>query len=230
MVGKAPYYKNDVLYLDDIYLMTMAASPLFSSLMRQLWDQRWPAGSFADQWLADADVIKGKLKKERAFAKILALGLSYGMGPAKMVTSAYDKGYTLSLTEAKAFHRAYWELFSEVRRFSNALAARVEASGSIVNPFGYRLTPEPFKAFNAFIQSSVSGVIHVLRAKIAAQAPYALMDTVIHDELLYDVPTTMLEQFRKDKELATDSLNEDLAWSIKIRSGFAPGQTWYEAK
>lgn len=230
-VAKPPHYRGPVLMIDDIYLMTMSVSPLTADLMRQLFhEQRYPAGSFADQWLAAPDVIRDSLKKLRQFAKILCLGIGYGMQPKKMVESAYNAGYVLTLEQARAFYRAYWDLFAGVRALTDRLGRQMAARGSIVNPFGYRLKCPPRKAFNYFIQSSVSGIMHVFLAKLAAAAPYSLFEVCIHDELVMSVPAGRLDDFRRDKQRANDSLNADLKWSVAIRTGFAPGSNWFEAK
>lgn len=230
-VGKAPFYKDGVLMIDDIYLMYMSTSPIGAETLRSAFKYRSFDGlSFQDQWLKDPEVIKKFFKSERNLHKMLALALGYGMGWKKMVKQCYDQGITLEARLAKGAHRSYWELYSGVREFADRLALQVERKGFIVNPFGYRLTPPPFKAFNYFIQSSVSGIMHVFVAKLMAIAPYAHFVTVIHDEVIVDVPTECLHDFRIHVELATASLNFDLKWSVNIRTGFAPGKSWYEAK
>ncbi len=229
-VGKRPEYRNGVLMLDDIYLAVMSVSPIGKQKMADLFKQTWPAGTFADQWLVDSDVIKKKIKSERQLHKILCLGIGYGMQPKKLTKTAFENGYNLSFKDAKAFYHAYWDLFSGVRSLADRLAEQVKEDGYLVNEFGYRLTPEPRTAFNYFIQSSVSGVIHVLLAKLFAMAPYAKLLTIIHDEILAECPADRLEDFRKAKEEAAKSLNEDLNWTVQIRVGFAEGHTWYEAK
>lgn len=231
MVDKAPYYDaQDVLQISDIYLMTMSVSPIGAKAMREAFNRAWPAGSFADQWLVDAEVIKAALKKMRQIHKVLALALSYGMQPKKMVRQMYENGYTLSLQEAQAFYDAYWRLFADVRRFGERLSRQVRSEGYVVNPFGYRLVPEPRNAFNAFIQSSVSGIIHVYTAKLFAAATYSRLLTVIHDELLVEIAKVDLERFRQDCQAATKSLNEDLGWTVEVRTGFVPGEDWFSAK
>ncbi len=230
-VGKPPLYCNGVLKIDDIYLMTMSVSPIGRKLM---WDtyhnHKFNGKNFVEQWLEDPEVIKTYFKKMRQLHKMLALALGYGMGPRKMIKQCYDNGFAMDEATAKAFYRAYWELFAGVRRLADKLARMVEMQGFIVNPFGYRMTPPPHKAFNYFIQSSVSGIMHVFCYKLMTVAPYAHFSTVIHDELVADVPVTRLDDFRAAKELATVSLNEDLKWSVNIRTGFAVGDNWYEAK
>lgn len=229
-VGKPPYYSNNVLMIDDIYLQCASVSPMGAADMKAAFDANWPAGSFVDQWLADPDIIKNKLKKLRNFHKMLALGIGYGMGAKKMVNASYDAGYVLAFTDAKKFGNSYWQLYAGVKRFSDKLAREVENKGFIVNPFGYRGVPEPRKAFNFFIQSSVSGIMHAFLAILGARCPYMVLLTVIHDELLVEVPKEMVEQFRKDKEEVTAELNRQLNWSVDIRTGFVVGSNWYEAK
>lgn len=230
-VGQKPYYDGRVLMISDLYLMTMSVSPMGAHFIRDHFDTFCHEGrTFAEQWLVDADVAKSKVKKLREIVKVLALAISYGMGPKKMVKQCYDRGYDLTLKDARAFYNEYWELFAGVRRFSDHLADRVRRDKYIVNPFGYRMTPEPHLGFNYFIQSTVSGIMHAFVAKIMAIASYARFRTVIHDELIADVPDDKVDLFKHHKDLATASLNEDLGWSVKIRTGFAVGNDWYEAK
>lgn len=229
-VGKAPEYRNNLLMIDDIYLMLMSISPIGKQKIADAWKKDWNGKTFAEQWLADPEVIKNALKRDRQVHKILALGIGYSMGPKKMVKQMYESGFTLSYEDAKKFYDAYWSLFSGVRKLSFQLEQQLERDGFLINPFGYRLTPEPRKAFNYFIQSSVSGIMHVFTAKLMAAAPYIHFTTCIHDELIVSCPKERIEEFRKDKERATDSLNEDLGWSVKIRTGFATGVDWYSAK
>lgn len=230
MVGKAPFYRDGLLKIDDIYLTTMSASPIGAAKMKEVFHTTFNTKTFAEQWIEDAEVIKKALKVERQLHKVLALGLGYGMGPKKLVKTAYEAGHNITMGQARAFHRSYWETFSGVRRFADRLAAKVKAEGQIINPFGYRLVPEPHKAFNYFIQSSISGVMDVFGAKLFTVAPYAEFVALIHDEFLVEVPTERLEEFRRHKELATDSLNADLKWSVKMRTGFVSGGSWFEAK
>jgi hypothetical protein len=72
-VGKVPFYSGSVLKIDDIYLMSCSISPVGAQQMRQAFEQKWPAGTFQDQWMADAEVIKKALKKTRQQHKILCL-------------------------------------------------------------------------------------------------------------------------------------------------------------
>lgn len=228
-IGKAPFYKNSILYIDDIYLMGCSVSPAHKSILQEAFNRPWPAGSFPDQWLADPDHVKSTLKSIRFPSKAAVLGFSYGMGAKKSQNTLYEQGFDISFQDCKQFHRNYWTLFSGLRAFSNQLARQVEVDGYLVNPFGYRGVPEPHKAFNFFIQSTVSGLMHVYLAKLAARAPYAELLTIIHDELLLQIPEDKAVDIQLAIKDATDSLNQDLGWTVNLRFGCAMGKDWYEA-
>jgi hypothetical protein len=233
-VGKAPYYKNNVLMIDDIYLMAMSVSPIGRLKMWEIFNETYDGLTFAERWLdpedPDHEWAKSLIGAQRKLHKMLALALGYGMGPKKMVKQAREAGYTISDEEAREFYNAYWKLFKKIRKFADKLGNMITNKGFIVNPFGYRLVPEPHKGYNYFIQSTVSGLMHEYRRKMAHFAPYAIYGALIHDEFLYIVPDDMLEQFRIDKGKAVDALNQDLKWSVNIRAGLVYGKTLYEAK
>jgi hypothetical protein len=232
MVGKDPYYDNEILKIDDIYLTVMSVSPIGRDRMAEVFEGRYDGLTFPEMWRKNPEFFtKGLLKKERALHKILTLGLGYSMGPRKLVKSASDAGHVLPLKLAKDFYLVYWALFSDVQSFGKRLERLFARQGYLVNDFGYRLTPDAdYKCLNHYIQSSVSGIMHVLCEKFFALCPYARFITIIHDEVIMEIPTHLLAEAKgimKDAEL---SLNADLGWSVSIRVGWAEGKNWYEAK
>ena len=230
MAGKKPYWKGDLLMLDDPYLSFASISPLGKAAIRKAWDE----GLF-ETWNdseATTEAIKGKLKKLRAFHKTLFLALLYGQGPKGMVSFAADNGEVISYAEAKEVHKTFWrKLYPKVGKLADAMVALVERQGYLINAFGFRMTPEqPRLALNYRIQSSVSGIIKVAENKLYKLADYALVGPVIHDEILPQVPEDRLEAFKFDVGEAFKSLNSDLKWTVEIRNGFVPGNNLSEAK
>ncbi len=232
MVGQIPHYKGDVLKIDDIYLTVMSVSPIGKNLLREAVNSTYEGATFAEKWRENPEYFtKQLLKKERALHKILTLGLGYSMGPKKLVKSAYDAGHILPLKVAQEFYKAHWALFSDVWDFGKRLERIFVAKGFLVNDFGYRLIPDaPYKCLNYYIQSSVSGIMNVLNEKFFSLCPFATYITTIHDEVLFEVPTCRLAEAKVLMQSAESSLNQDLAWTVKVRVGWAEGSNWYEAK
>lgn len=234
MVGKPPYYDhNEVLMIDDIYLMGMSVSPLGKIKLKGIFDNyRFNGKGFAEQWVLDPDKItKGVLKRDREMHKALILGVGYEMGAKKMVESSFEKGFTVSLKESKAFIDSWWRLMADVNKLRQQYQYYAKKNGHFVNYFGYRLVPDkPHKAFNYKIQSSVSGLINVLCIKFFSICPEAQFLAIIHDEIIYQVPQIKLAETNEKFDMALKSLNEDLGWTVEIRTGHAEGADFYEAK
>ncbi len=232
MVGRKPFYdENGTLKIDDIYLTAASFSPLGRDRVKEAYQNTYSGVEFSEAWLLDADRIKSELKDVRSLHKILVLGIGYAMGPKKMVKSCYDKGYSISLRDAKEFINLYWAWCPKVKYLSDRLQMKFQEQGYLVNDFGYRLIPDKdYKALNYWIQSSVSGIVNILVYKYFSIFPQAQFVTVIHDELIFQVPTELLPQAETAMNQAVQSLNDDLKWSVQIRTGFKTGTNLYDAK
>lgn len=233
MVGKRPFYDGEGLRIDDIYLSVMSVSPIGQSRMADIFHNGQDGVSFVDQWMLDKDVVCKKwLKRERDIHKILALGLAYGLSsPKSMQEHGAKSGYKLTQAECRAFKEVYWDRFKGVKRFSDQLIRKWRQDGHIVNPFGYRCLPDAdYKVMNAFIQSSLSGMMKMLSMKFFEVCKEAEFIAVIHDEILMQVPEDRLEECRRMWDGAVDSLNHDLNWTVPIRTGFVVGKDFFTAK
>lgn len=228
-IGKRPYYHGDVLMIDDIYLMSASQFPPTRQKMHDIfYNHTMPTGlSFADQWMADNEVCKDYCKKAvRNFSKVACLGIGYGMGWKKFRTTAEESGTLLTPKEAKGTIEAYWNLFKGLKALRDTMSWTIERKGSVINPFGYRCTPDSHKAMNAFIQSSASGVLDVYSLKLFEFCPYAKFIALIHDEVIYSIPAHMQEKLKLDSEIVAESLNSDLGWSVPIRFGTKIAKTF----
>lgn len=231
MVGKKPYWKGDLLMLDDPYISFSSISPIGRDKVRKAWDEGWFEGW--EESPEKAEKIRDRLKPVvRAFHKTVFLAKMYGQGPKGTVSYAADNGEVLSYADSKGLDQAFWDrLYPRVKRLRDKLKLQVEKQGYLVNAFGFRMTPEHSRlALNYKIQSSVSGIIKVVENKLYSVADYAEPGPVIHDEILPMIPVAHLDQFRADVSAAFDSLNKDLNWTVRIRNGFVPGNNLAEAK
>lgn len=241
-VGKEPFWKDGKLFIDDIYLAVAAATPMGKSVMEAAWNHDFEGKTFAQQWLADSEVVKKHVSKCRKLHKTCALALGYGMGVAKMQKQILEQfGIALTEAEAKGIHKGYWELFNGLKAFADTCSRRAKVNGYIVNDFGYRITfdnsgvrgkDSTFKAFNYLIQSSVSGLIHVYRKILAEETQQLRGDfvVIIHDEIVSEIHESQIEDFRAAQSKAVKRLNDYLGWSVPIRIGFTVGKNFAETK
>lgn len=230
-IGKEPYVNHEgILMIDDIYLMTASVFPGIGPKVRAYFSDPINQAN----WLKDPEIGKKALAKERKVSKPACLGFSYGMGPKKFKASAYDAGMDISASDCKAMYNGYWEIFAGIRGLVKALEQTMDNQKSIVNPFGYRLTTEPHKAFNAVIQSSASGVmdVHCLKffQRLSDMCITWKFVALVHDEIIFQVPEDRIEEAKLIQDQCVVELNQDLGWPIPMRLGWAIAKTFAEIK
>lgn len=235
-IGKEPFWDKGVLMIDDTYLMFGTIAPFSAPTILKEWvEYRNEGRTFAEQWLVDPEVIKSHFKKLRTIVKMACLAFNYGLGARKFKLLMDEIGFNISLSDCKKCHKGYWELFSRVKGLSNDKARLLERDGFIMTELGFIVRPDAsYKALNAFIQSTVASIIQLFALLLFKRAPWMKLQTQIHDELVIQVPTARLEEFKRAKELAAEDLNielkESLGWTVPMRLGFVCGNNWYEAK
>jgi DNA polymerase I-like protein with 3'-5' exonuclease and polymerase domains len=230
-IGQEPWFhESGTLMADDIYLMTASRMPGLDTPIHSFFS----SAENRALWVSNKEAVTGHkiVKPIRSKAKPACLGFGYGMRARKFVKQAYDAGMDVSYDQAKGMYDAYWEVFADVQKFSKTLEAVVKKNGTITNPFGYRLTPEPHKAFNAFIQSSASGVVDILTMLLFPKLKNASLVAIVHDELVYTIPDTQedIELARQAQIDAVNELNQILGFNVPMRLSFTVARTFAEIK
>ena len=230
--GKPPHYSNGVLMIDDIYLMYASISPVGKDAVREAFNRRYDGKTFIEQWQADSELIKAYLKPTRQLHKAICLGLGYSMGPKKLQKTLFESGNDLTMLQCRDAFKAYWKLFNGLRGFIEKRKQLFDDNaGVIVNEFGFRMTQDSnHKAFNSFIQSTVTCLLNIFIEHLCKEAPYAKFITVIHDEVIVSIPVSKIGDFENAKEHATVLLNQDIRWRVPVRTGFVTGKDLYECK
>ena len=230
--GVAPYYEGNQLMISDPYLAFQSVSGVGSAELKEAFLHRtYNGNTFAQQWLIDDEVIKKDLKKTRQVSKMVVLALGYGAKGKKIAQSCREMfGIQLTDEQGNEIYKTYWSLFKDVKQFADKCQFRVKQSGYLVNPWGCRLTPEPRRAFNATIQSSMSSIVNWKLMILKDLAPWANFYTCIHDALLFSVPTERLEEFKVLSKESDKIMNSQLGWSVDVGFGFTFGKNLYETK
>jgi DNA polymerase I-like protein with 3'-5' exonuclease and polymerase domains len=233
MIGRRPYYNKDgMLVIDDIYLMVASRFPRWAEAIKSAFEADYNGVVGYDKWVSDPEYIAKKvLKSIRGQAKVICLALAYGLGAKKMTMISLQNGFEMTMAEARAFKKLYWDTFPLVDKLGKKLIIQYNSLGHIMNEFGYCLYPSSdHKVLNALIQSTVSGIMDLFNAIFFEKCPDALYVTVIHDEIVFMVKDELLEQVKAVFLECVEELNKTLNWSVPIRFGWDTSKTFDTGK
>ena len=80
----------------------------------------------------EIEAIKKAVKTERSIAKMVTLGLSYGMGADLLVTRLKIEGVSLTKEDAEALLQGYWEIYPGVKKWEKSLVRTWHKTGGYV--------------------------------------------------------------------------------------------------
>ena len=151
----------------------------------------------------------------RVAAKNVNFGIPYGRSPEAIVRQCWEEGVEITLQEAEALYRMYFEQYRLVEPFLQQCRERVKDPGWIKTPYGRyrRFIPSDDKAVmgelqrqaqNFPIQSTVADLLQAAiftirqeRAKIGARFRMVLP---VHDALNFLVPDDELHLFQEGED------------------------------
>jgi DNA polymerase-1 len=175
----------------------------------------------------------------RARAKTINFGTIYGQGPF-----ALSRQLGITQDEAKNFIQQYFERFSGVRRWLDAVVEEARQRGYVETLFGRRryITELKDKNFNvrAFgertatnspLQGSAADLIKIAMIRIHAALPAAGMKArmllQVHDELVFEVP-------EQEQAVAAGLVKREMEGVTRLRVPLVvtigAGKNWVDAK
>ncbi len=175
--------------------------------------------------------------EERAKAKIVNFGIMYGMGARAL---AVQLG--LSVAQAGAFIRDYFEVHAGVQRYLEETLAEGRRTGYVTTVLGRRrYLPElqsaspraranaERAAINTPLQGSAADLIKVamvrIQDRIARERLAARLILTVHDELLFELPPGEEPAVRR---LAEEEMTRALPLRVPLAVSLGVGATWYE--
>lgn len=178
---------------------------------------------------------------QRRAAKTINYGISYGMGPFRL---SGELG--ISLTDARQFIETYFEKFPGMRKFMTSILKYAGEKGEVRTMFGRRrpvvelmgkeagdlqhLSHPQRYAINTVVQGSAADIIKLAMIKvqevIKEEYPEAKLLLQIHDELVFEVPEQIKQEFTKRMKLEMEKVVE-LKVPLSVEAGW--GKNWGEA-
>jgi DNA polymerase I len=175
---------------------------------------------------------------QRSNAKRINFGIAYGMGPFAL---AQNTG--MSMDEARAFINKYFERFPKVKAWLDNTKLIAAEQGFVETVLGRRrYFPElragsgaaemmkrraEREAINHPVQGSAADIMKIAMIRIHAalrEGGYAAKMTLqVHDELVFDCPTSELEAVSK---LVKHEMEGAYSMSVPLRADVVSGKNW----
>jgi DNA polymerase I len=175
----------------------------------------------------------------RRRAKAINFGVVYGMGSFGLAQSA-----GISRAEAREFIAQYFARFPQIKLYIDAALARARTDGYVTTLLGRRRYLPDLRssnhglraaaermAINAPLQGSAADLIKVAMVRAARGIEETGVDArmllQVHDELIFDVPPSHLDELRSTVREAMESAMD---LRVPLVVDFKSGPTWAEVE
>jgi DNA polymerase-1 len=172
-------------------------------------------------------------KKERSIGKTINYAVIYGM-------SAYhlSQRMDISMNEAQAFIDTYYKEYSGVKKFKEELIEEAEKKGYVETYFGRRrYIPELLSrdkniqnsgiriAVNAPVQGTASEIVKLAMIKIEGKQFPIDMLLQIHDELIFEGETELLEKY---SSRIAEIMETIVNFGVDLKVDYNIGKNWLD--
>jgi DNA polymerase-1 len=183
-------------------------------------------------------------REQRSFAKAVNFGLLYGMGAFRLA-----RGSGLTLPEAEAFIKRYFERFPKVRAYLDQTLEQAVEQGYVETLLGRRRYFPIFaseesgrqasiqrraaerEAINMPIQGTAADIIKLamiqLHDALREEGLRSRMILQVHDELVLEVPE---EEADVALALVTEVMSSAYPLDVPLKVDASTGQHWGEVK
>lgn len=174
------------------------------------------AGALQRQLSSSADLHQitadnaGVTRSVGKMANFLAV---YGGGPAALASQA-----GISYPKAKQVINALGKQWPEYKFFSEAAQAAAKRRGYVVTKTGRRilLRAQHYRAVNYLVQSAARDVTAAAITRVWRSKWGQYMRLPIHDEVLYEVPTDLMEQFKQEVPQMMETTIEGVYFPVDV--------------
>jgi DNA polymerase-1 len=182
------------------------------------------------------DQVDSNMRRQ---AKAVNFGIVYGI-------SDYGLSQNLGITrkEAGTFIDQYFQAFTGVRKYMDEIVKQAKQDGYVstmlnrrrylpeINASNFNLRSFAERtAMNTPIQGSAADIIKSAMVQMAERMKEAGVQSrmllQVHDELVFEVPSSELEQM---KQLVTETMESAVNLNVPLKVDVSVGSNWYEAK
>ena len=149
----------------------------------------------------------------RSVGKMANFLAVYGGGPAALASQA-----GISYPKAKRVIDALGKQWPEYKFFSEAAQAAAKRRGYVTTKTGRRipLRTQHYRAVNYLVQSASRDVTAAAITRVWRSKWGQYMRLPVHDEVLYEVPTQLMEQFRQEVPRMMETTIEGVHFPVDV--------------
>jgi len=189
-----------------------------------------------DVFGVNADEVTSLMRRQ---AKAVNFGIVYGISDYGL-----SQNLNISRKEAAIFIEKYFAVFSGVQQYMKDIVEKAKNDGYVTTLLNRRrYLPEirssnfnlrsfaERTAMNTPIQGTAADIIKLAMIKVVEKMQEKKLTSKmllqVHDELIFEVPPSEIEQM---KELVKDTMEQALELNVPLKVDMNIGPTWYEAK
>jgi DNA polymerase-1 len=178
-------------------------------------------------------------KDQRSGAKAINFGLMYGQ-----TSFGLSQALRISQGEAKKYITSYFKKFHSVKSYLDGLKELAEETGFAETMFGRRRNLPDIKSTNRQVKAmaervAINSPIQGTAADIIKLAMINIQDIIeqrglssrmilqVHDELIFDVVPSELEEMRT---LVVENMEGAVSLSVPLRVDVGTGDNWFDLK
>jgi DNA polymerase-1 len=189
-------------------------------------------------------------KEMRRRAKVINFGIMYGMGVSALKQNLSTKTEQVSRAEAQKFYDDYFNKFSGLAKYLDAVKADTVRTGYTETLFGRRRYFDGIKskipfiramaermAVNAPIQGTEADIIKLAMIKVDEFLQKENLDKKVslllqvHDELVYEMPIDLVKKIGSQiKQIMESVVDLDKTKGVVCQVDFKVGDNWGEMK
>ena len=149
----------------------------------------------------------------RGIGKMANFLAVYGGGPAALASQA-----GISYPRAKRVIDALGKQWPEYKLFSESAQAAAKRRGYVITKTGRRipLRTQHYRAVNYLVQSSSRDVTAAAIVRVWRSKWGQYMRLPVHDEVLYEVPTELMEQFKQEVPQMMETTIEGVHFPVDV--------------
>lgn len=233
--GKEPFIKDDILWIDDMYIMAAYSAPFMRKEIEENLD--------FSLWVKDSESQKKKVKKCRSLSKTIVLATNYGASPKKIQDTINENlKLIIPLKDIDLFQNSYWATLSVASQYKRNIEIEAQNKGWLVNLGGYPLTfydrpngriQGTHKALNRVLQSNAAIALKLLLYFIRPRIKNLPIIPQIcdwHDACFFKVKNEFIEEADQIIEKALEETNNVLNLPLKLRLDKHVGVNLYDCK